>query len=391
MTSAQPFHLAAQVHAYRSSRQIVDALLSWEPPETESTPEPMRAAIPGPELDIWTLNSNLHKAVRLGQTAVAMDTARALYHRDAAYCLRRLPVVALEEVSFGDLGVCLDTLVLTRPPVVDSVRRGERLAAYVACRLAGAVRCAVTRDLLAILEGELGSAFWTRARGLDPSLAFRQARDPALPWSQRALALLRLDAMSTRGRDTRGRMLQLVARAFDLPPLIADTLVAGHSTYGFGAMLPMAWLLLDGQPLAASAASTEAPDLVGPGLLTCSLDDRTRVGRMALHQWMSSVEPLRAYWMSSPEGDDDTRRRERAVRLAVSTLEDRRIHRQLTGDALLALREQAVSEQFRCLGIDDDTRVWLVEVVRRALPALHQFRRELFDVFGRTPATAEED
>ena len=56
--------------------------------------------------DKWRLVSNLHKAIRRGNASLAIASALSLLEIDPGYLLRRLPVIALEDVSFGNLHLC---------------------------------------------------------------------------------------------------------------------------------------------------------------------------------------------------------------------------------------------------------------------------------------------
>src|SRR5271167_1594368 len=59
--------------------------------------------LPPLPVDRWIASSALQKAVRLGQTHLALQAALAYFSRDRAGFLRRLPVIAVEDVGIGDV------------------------------------------------------------------------------------------------------------------------------------------------------------------------------------------------------------------------------------------------------------------------------------------------
>src|SRR5258708_39704820 len=62
--------------------------------------------------DKWLLSSAVQKLIRRGLAEQAVKTALALHTLDPAYLPRRLPIIAFEDISVGDLEVCFDILHL---------------------------------------------------------------------------------------------------------------------------------------------------------------------------------------------------------------------------------------------------------------------------------------
>ena len=60
----------------------------------------------------WVLTSALQKLVRRGLADEAKAVALALHHLDPQYLRRRLPIIALEDVSLGDVEACCDVISL---------------------------------------------------------------------------------------------------------------------------------------------------------------------------------------------------------------------------------------------------------------------------------------
>ncbi len=361
------------LQAFRSPRQIVNAVLDWQCPfDDEPLPE---------GLDRWTLNSNLHKAVRHGHLRAAVVTARALYAIDPAYCLRRLPVIAMEEVSIGALEVVLDVLHLCREVELQHDVSGSRRVGYLAARMASATQCAAARDLMACLESEQGDVLWERVKHMDPRRAMYDARDAAASCSVRSMAFLRLDLLSLRRRDARRRMLQVAGDCSGLPPLLMDVLVAGHSTYGFNAMLPMVFDLLRRSPieLQRGGERSRSPTL-GPLLLSCSLDGRTRIGRAAVKRWVASIDELRDMLVRLRGPSRASGSVLPLVHAALGCVEDGRDQHQLTSAALEVLRREAMIQRFARWDVAPPEADELCSRVRRHLDVLDAIRAQQLSV-----------
>src|SRR5690606_458945 len=56
----------------------------------------------GPRADKWVAASGLQKSIRRGNTEIAAMCAETLLLLDPSYAWRRLPIIALEDVGFGN-------------------------------------------------------------------------------------------------------------------------------------------------------------------------------------------------------------------------------------------------------------------------------------------------
>ena len=108
---------------------------------------------PGFPADKWLLSSAVQKLIRRGRAEQAVKTALALHVLDPAYLPRRLPTIAFEDISIGDLGVCFDTLHVfggQRFAANTSELEQRQILANLVYRLAQAVKSRTACDILCL-------------------------------------------------------------------------------------------------------------------------------------------------------------------------------------------------------------------------------------------------
>jgi len=123
-----------------SVRDVAGSLVNRLGSFSFATPAPVECS------DKWLLSSALQKLIRRGAAEDAFAVACRLHQVDPSYLYRRLPVIAFEDVGLGDLGLCLDVLLLS------SSRRwwqqdALQTIAYASQSLARAIKCRALCDL----------------------------------------------------------------------------------------------------------------------------------------------------------------------------------------------------------------------------------------------------
>lgn len=277
---------------------------------------------------------------------MACVTAEALFRCDPLYFYRRLPIIALEEVSLGNLGACFEVLIFCRNLPLRRKFAGRGLAGYLGARLAATLKSRSACDLLSLVNARGGQqAVENEIAGLTARTAMDAACSPAAaPLRLRCMALLRLERLPIRNGDSRAESMRRVSASLRLPAVIADVLVNGNGTHGLNAMLPLVYELMAKHPLRIGqtelAQSVERLD--GP-ILCSSADQYTRLGRAAIRTWLHAVPDLLDFFAKRRL----TGREERIVGMALFHVEGSILSRRLSSNCLDILRTKPSARRWR--------------------------------------------
>lgn len=300
-------------------------------------------------------------------------TAEALFRSDPAYFYRRLPIIALEEVSLGHMGLCLAALAFCRETTLRSKFRGPRLAGYLGARLAATTKSRSACDLLSLVNAQRGhAAIEAEIAAFGTKDACRDARSKNAPLRTRAAALLRLDRLPIRNGDERSATLGEIGRELELPAQITQVLVAGNSTHGLNALLPLVYELAANRPLRIEAGGALPDAEFLDGVVLCSAaDQHTWLGRAAIRQWISACPALSHFLEYHGVAD----RAESVIGMALFHIEGSRLHRRLTNDCLESLRRETECAEMTSFGLTPTSADGLYELMRRHLCVLNSIRR----------------
>lgn len=152
--------------------------------------------------DKWLLSSAVQKLIRRGRAEQAVKTALALHALDPAYLPRRLPIVAFEDISIGDLGVCFDILhVFGRQRFAANTSEIEQrqILANLVHRLARSVKSRSACDILCLAYADPGLPDARLAKASEKCL-IKVAADRNAADTRRALALHLLSGLSIQER-----------------------------------------------------------------------------------------------------------------------------------------------------------------------------------------------
>ncbi len=324
-----------------------------------------------PAADRWMLVSNLHKSIRFGLVEQASATADALHLCDPGYFYRRLPVIALEDVSLGNLPVCFEILTLCRDLTLRRKFQGRGLARYIGAKLAATHKSRSACDLLSLVgtsDARPAGFGCTPVDGAELDIASSDRE----PIRTRAAVLLKLDqGLSEDGGNSRAS-LGVVASRLGLPSLLIDTLMCGGSTHGLNAMLALIYELMAQRPLRVEVASTNLAPLDN-SILCAAADQYTRLGREAIGRWMRSTRELSA--LLKMKG---SQKATEIVGMALFHIEGSLLNTRLTNDCLEILREETERAELARLGISPNSSAELYAVMRSNLGALNDTRRKLW-------------
>lgn len=99
--------------------------------------------------DRWLARSCLQKAIRRGETALALRALANLLSYDPRSVWRHLTTIALEDVGVADMDLVACVVFAARSAVWRKAQGGAwRVAAYIAIKMAGAPHCQAACDLL---------------------------------------------------------------------------------------------------------------------------------------------------------------------------------------------------------------------------------------------------
>lgn len=324
--------------------------------------------------DRWVLVSSLHKAIRYGLVDQAAATAQTLFTSDPVYFYRRLPVIALEDVSLGNLPACAEVLTFCRDLPLRRKFQGLGLAGYLGARLAATHKSRSACDLISLVNAQHGQQ---RAEAEIASLSAEAAMDAAssqdAPLRARAVALLRLDRLPIRNGDQRREALRRVAERLNLPAVVAHILVDGNATHGLNAMLPLVFELMANRSLRIETVDFATEMLDGP-ILCAAADQYTRLGKEAMRRWFREASDLSGFLAQH----DLIRNAGAIVGMTLFHIEGSILGSRLTNDCLELLRDETERAEMAQLGLSGEAADELYELMRRSLPALNEIRRLLW-------------
>lgn len=251
--------------------------------------------------DKWVLSSALQKLIRRGKVNQAILVALKIQDVDAGYLRRRLPVIALEDIGIGDLSACARVTAACSDlrPWRDAA--DETIASLVAL-LARAVKSRAACDALCLSEAHPETpGMMAQLLGSTPVQLIAVASDTSAP------RIARMNAFRVLGGITQrhGLRYQVLSRcepaALDLAAINLGLsqecrwlIARSAKTGGMAAMLPMVAEASSGATVRTGGEFPHSLDMVY-GVPLCALDQHSRPGRAALHEFFMASPGLRAF------------------------------------------------------------------------------------------------
>lgn len=274
-----------------ASALLINAGLTHTPPDGE-----LIRSLPAEK---WLLASQLQKAIRRGKVAVASATASALCRIDPAYVLRRLPVIAYEDIGVANAPLIALVKHTTGRLLASPLGNTSELAGGLASLLASSPKSRTACDILSFVAASDTSAFITRElSGFRAEELAALAKDGNALLIERAIAFRLLIAgrvVGSKAREERLAALSLVSTTMKVPDDVLRAAVAGHATHDLNCYLPLAYesVFLGGSyGIRRPAPSKIRTECFGP-VLQCALDMYTRVGQSAYRSLIGDAPELR--------------------------------------------------------------------------------------------------
>ena len=259
--------------------------------------------------DKWQLISNLHKAVRRGYTEIAVQSALSLLEVDADYLLRRLPVIALEDVSFGNLRICALILACAgKRRLLEKVGMQHAIALLIA-ELAGSPKSRTACDLLSLTEYHRDAASTTALlAGRPTGDLVRIAHDNGEPLFARLVALRLLAGYRKFERgiyrvlsSASPRELEKFCEVSETPPIISFLVLRGQNrTHHLNVALPLVYEMIKrSESVRIDLDGLPSYSTIG-GVMSCAFDMYTLIGKRAFPLFAQKCKPLSEFFLSHP-------------------------------------------------------------------------------------------
>ncbi len=326
----------------------------------------------------WTHLSNLQKAIRRGDVAQALNSAERLYRQDPVKLRRRLAVIAVEDLSYGDLQL---TATALRNIVSAAKQAGE--ADLERCLGLVQEMASATKDR--ILAELIGAAVDSPKRrnsmlkiahaGVQECVALY--RDEDADARDRSVAALALAGALTQdgkrvGQRDREALMAAVMR-MDLPDavvlIVECALRLGGEVPALAVNTPVLYGRMRSQDVRVARVPLPEATVI-EGLISAAYDQHTRAGLRALSNYRLRWKPLTQFFRKNV-GDP---------RAAIRTLAFRTESSALDREIVCALGDQVFSwnEEAQCEAIDLDYAA--LPAAKRlflsGLPILNAFRQQ---------------
>lgn len=306
----------------------------------------------------WKVASALQKAIRRGEVPTALRMAHALIDGDGEYFWRRLPVIAMEDISLGDLYLVAQTVsISTKKKRRQDLGGDQKVGLFLVERLARALKCRFCPDATGPLD-------WTKTHGYVDELAWmvkqrseelaKLALNRQAPFRTRGLALWLLGgtekfkAQMLPLRPGKLELLKSTIAQMGHPPLLKFLFDRFCWTRGevMTLMLVLGWeMLLASETVWHRGADIPDAPLVS-GVPSYAYDRHTQDGKRAIAYFTKACDPVRAFFDARPKLD-----RVDVAGIAVFYAEGGVLDRQIDFDGLLELERWSMWETWSMFGL----------------------------------------
>jgi hypothetical protein len=360
---------------------------------SQAQPEALEAALPGKlgtygsassaantKADKWLLSSALQKLIRRGRAGEAVAIALRLHRLDPTYLLRRLPIIALEDVGVGDLAACWEVVTLCSSARWWRVHAAETID-FAVSALARAVKSRSACDAYCL--GDAVAAI--NPRMAVPIEASREELIEVASDRTGADLITRINALRALGGVSmrRGRFLvpvrrcdlpalDEVGRRLHMPPLILALMKKQSRTASLAAMLPIAVEATADAVIAPAAGWSKALAAVD-GVPLCAVDQFSMFGKSVLRRFyrQSKAAPRVELFLT------DKKHRDAALNMALFHVESSLLDRRLSSPMLNELTEDTEAAEMRRAGlVAGADRHAFYDQLRLGAPELNAIRIE---------------
>lgn len=329
--------------------------------------------------DRWVLASNLQKAIRRGMSEIAIGTSLKLLTLDPRYFWRRLPVIAYEDVGYGDIELVRTVLRTFRREALHKQYGEEKVAAYLVDSMCRARKSRTLCDAIAMLEfnvslGELEKQCFDHTDEQLVSVACDKDVEPLL-----RVAVLRhvcgyrerVNGAYIAKASPRPYLMREICARLSLSELETTLFVSGQNV-SEAINIPL--------PLVAQLARGGHADVQGlpsgfegrDGILYAALDRHTRGGKRSFSRFAHEVDELASLFRRRPTLDPVE-----ALGVSVFIAEGSALSHWVEFPGAVGLKqtfEQCFLEHARLSGDDGNELLYLTQT---HLPELNRIREEI--------------
>lgn len=339
----------------------------------------------------WILTSALQKLVRRGRSVEAKAVALALHDLDPEYLRRRLPIIAMEDISIGDIETCCEVISLCSyshwwksNPVSTIACAVESLSLAIKSRSACDAFCLTeTASTRKNIEAEF--------LNLDKHRLVDIAVDDKNGHLRQLMALRVLGGISRRERGSYRTIvpidyqsLQAVCNQLQLPPAVRWLVSQQRKTGGMSAMLPVVWRLASDFLVKQSQPFPHSLEMI-EGIPLCSLDMYTQSGKKVLQKFVGTNSEIQDVVWPLVDGAAQP-----LLNLAMFQIESSLLDRYVWTPGIEKLHESIESAELMDLGLRAaDSRIVVCQVLRQNASELGQLRRHELSMLNRIQTASQ--
>jgi hypothetical protein len=315
--------------------------------------------------------SSLQKADRFGLPDHAAQMAAGLVRLNEWHAVRRLGVIAVEDIGPADIETVVRVLIASSDKELRQELGRERVTAYLADRMARSTKSTLASDLWLSLEPKPAAerAQYVRRHATEDLVNI--ASNPEMPWLERACSLRALRLNST---DADAKVdwapFNLALDAMQLSPverLAVDLCKSPNVATGLGEFLALA---IDLMRVVPPFIEQHQPNLqMVEEVLSASLDWHCAEGRKSFGHYRKSCAPIREFLDARPEVNALA-----SIGNAVFDVEGRAADRALRSWLTDEVNAAAVRSYVEPTGMSADDYLTLKELVTDNLGNLHHSR-----------------
>jgi hypothetical protein len=280
--------------------------------------------------DRWLLASALQKAIRRGSVGIAVGTALEVLDLNASYLWRRLCVVALEDIGFGDPLTCALVLSAASNSALRKKLGPGRVLTLLVTMLAMAVKDRTLCDLLNIEHSKLHREVLVPRKSFHDKVSATE-----MPYLAKYIALKGMEMM----RD----------------PLYWA--------------VPIQWEMLKAGPISVQVNQVPKDQMIN-GVIASGYDQHNAVGKRAIAYFAKACVPVREILDSHPVKD-----RLAAIGGIIFLVEGSKLDKQLDFPGMAGVYEDAqISDLHHIACMPSEQQRALVEAVGKNLAALNHAR-----------------
>lgn len=347
---------------------------------------PLGELPPALQVDNWVAKSALQKAVRRGDERLALSAAQTLFSRQPGGLIRRLAIIAMEDVGIGNDGLVIECMAACLHHKAASDPVNPELPLYLASSLANSVKDRSTDDIyeavVFLQEGKDVASVEREALSFTTNALIRLLEDASVGITSKAIVVL---ALEKAGQANAPRIIDPLSlpwaayRELGVPDELVSLCqpAARFVQDVLAVLLPLVWIEAErAERRITKDALTVAPTL--RGVPAFCLDQFTSSGKAAIARFVETCGAVRDMLLGS-----GARELASAGNAAVFRVEGGQCDQRLAWAGGRAIYQAADCGALGRYGVRNERVADVLSAIRLNLGQLHEIRARLFDRPGR--------